>query len=53
MLSKEYIINSFADQNATIYLQKQLRTISPKEIDNIINILVLRGKESLYLHIHI
>ena len=39
MLSKEYIINSFADQNATIYLQKQLRTISPKEIDDIIKIL--------------
>ena len=36
MFSKRYILNAFKDQNATIYLQKQLRTIDQKDIDGII-----------------
>ena len=36
MFSKEYILNALKDQNATIFLQKQLRTISQKDIDGII-----------------
>ena len=36
MFSKQNILNAFGDQNTTIFLQKQLRTISEKEIDYII-----------------
>ena len=37
MFSKEYILNAFKDQNSTIFLQNQLRTISIAEIYYIIN----------------
>ena len=37
MFSKQNILNAFGDQNNTIFLQKQLRTITEKEIDYIIN----------------
>ena len=37
MFSKEFILNAFKDQNATIFLQNQLRTISIAEIYYIIN----------------
>ena len=36
MFSKEYIFIALKDQNASIYLQKQLRIISQKDIDDII-----------------
>ena len=36
MFSRQNILNAFGDQNTTIFLQKQLRTISEKEIDYII-----------------
>ena len=36
MFSKEYILIALKDQNASIYLQKQLRIISQKDIDDII-----------------
>ena len=36
MFNRQNIFNAFGDQNSTIYLQKQLRSISMKEIDYII-----------------
>ena len=42
MFSRQSIFNSLLDQNKTIYLQKQLRTISSINIDYIIN--QLKGK---------